>query len=154
MIINDGYSLLDVMDNDSQTMYELHQALYVRQHQFRKSVCKIMDPIGVEPSTLLYLKELQIEEKHRGHGVGLLAMNSLIEEMHSHCPLVVLQAYPLQDNDDEDVRDSTEIQKGQNKLMRHYRKIGFRKVHDNYMAVHGWEIRDLAALFPENICSM
>jgi hypothetical protein len=131
----EGQSVFDVMDahetaSNYMELYDFDTA------EFGDSVQSLFGD-GILTANLLILDKLAIEPKHRGRGLGLLALSRVIDVFGPSCDLVVCQPYPMQfGGAAEDPEWMTRFgagldddeKRGIARLAKHWQKLGFRQI--------------------------
>lgn len=92
-----------------------------RTGMFKPSIARLA---GVDIAPLLVLGHLTVQPEHRGHGLGLSAMQVACDRLGIGCPLAALKAFPTQWEGRVEEGPS-EFRRDQTKLIRYYRRGGF-----------------------------
>lgn len=96
-----------------------------------------------EFSSLFVLDRLEIKPEFRGKGLGLIAINLLIERLGVCCRLAALKAYPLQfearrpsDTDSSDYAEfSMDKDEALASLKAYYSRAGFESYRDKHVMI-------------------
>jgi GNAT superfamily N-acetyltransferase len=86
------------------------------------------EPETTPCDSLVYIDELVVEPKYRGHRIGTEMMKRMSEVVDLNNALVALKAYPITDEETEE--RSPELKK---QLKHFYSKLGFHHSGEHYM---------------------
>jgi hypothetical protein len=97
---------------------------------------KVLRLTKVEMSGLLILNRIEIEEKFRGRALGLQAIQLVCDRFQNWCQVAALKAFPLQwEGKVEGQKDKEGLLRDQAKLVRHYRRAGFKSFNRDGLMV-------------------
>ncbi|KJX93817.1 hypothetical protein TI39_contig4250g00005 [Zymoseptoria brevis] len=74
-----GEDIWDIMDNHSEALACVYKGLW-DQHG---NSTAMLQGVKCDPMNLLYIDEVLLEAPYRGYGIGLLALNAVIESLSS-----------------------------------------------------------------------
>lgn len=131
-----GESLFDVCDAHSQSMHELHTALYGREgYTFRDCIVSDFDAVSAD---CLVLDYVILNPRWRRLRLGLLAVRKLVDLLGGGCGLVVSEVLPIRHEVHRMLRvpprwlprhaSRQEAQVGTVRLRRYFRQAGFRRI--------------------------
>jgi hypothetical protein len=133
---NQGTSLLDVFDADSQPMCDLYAALFDPETDYFTEA--IIHQFGAIDSDLLVLDHVILNPRWRGLKLGLLAARKMIDLLGGGCGLVVSDIAPLHPDAYDILRvpkswlPRHETAQGRKravlKLRRYFRQMGFERI--------------------------
>lgn len=142
--LNDGVAAYDVFDTEATT-FDVFQSLYnFKTGSLLTRVERIaFGNFYVPRGGLLLLERLVVYPDHRGHGVGLLVLRTLLRHYRSFAGVAVMKPFPLQFEGDDDsgtglpeeiglpkelwnLKQFSESEvRATTKLRRYYSKLGF-----------------------------
>ncbi len=134
-----GDDTFGIMDADSQEMSDLHPHIFSKYAGvMTKALAKIYDPDGEDDmfcEPVLFVERIGVAIAHRGRGVGLLAMNALLDFYAGQCRIAICQPHPLTDEAEfrdaayyDPVRSATPKATQQRALQKLWSRAGFRKI--------------------------
>jgi GNAT superfamily N-acetyltransferase len=129
-----GIDLLNTADIVSSELSDLVVDFYDQQYyRFNPYVEGMLEPAHLN---LLSVEKIKIDEKYRGKGIGLAAIQRLIDLHSANCGLVCLRPFPLQYSGKVADFDPEVVAADTNKLSCYYTKAGFAPfVGSNYMVL-------------------
>jgi hypothetical protein len=133
-----GESLFDVCDSHSQSMLDVHHAVYDRESgAFREAVIDRFEAFA--SLDCLVVDYVLLHPKWRGLRLGLLAVRKLVDLLGGGCGLVVSEILPLNADASEfsalpegwipRQKDAEQHEKAVGKLWRYFRRMGFEKIN-------------------------
>src|ERR1039457_6962879 len=130
--MDDGFEWYDVLDSFSETAPYLE---LFEGDDWSDKVQEVCEPLG---NDLLILDRMEVKERYRGNGFGLMAANSCMRVFGSGCGLVALKPFPLQYeakvNPETKAHDPRAFQRDTMKLPRYGARLGF-KLRENGLMV-------------------
>jgi hypothetical protein len=81
---------------------------------------------------VLYVEKIQLNPTHRGKGVGLMAMNALLDYFKSHATLAFCKPCPIRKPENPEYFDpksaKVPVRSATAALQRYWSKAGYRKL--------------------------
>jgi GNAT superfamily N-acetyltransferase len=91
-----GESLFEAMDSISDAAMECYEALFDPDtNEWSDSVQELYSGGPISPD-LLFIDRVELDERHRGKGIGRAVVKEIIETFGLHCGLVVCKPFALQ----------------------------------------------------------
>src|ERR1019366_2126853 len=131
--MDDGIEWYEVLDSFSETApyMELFEG-----DDWSDQVQEVCEPLG---NDLLILDRMEVKERYRGNGFGLMAANSCMRVFGSGCGLVALKPFPLQYeakvNPETKAHDPRAFQRDKMKLTRYWARLGFKLLEKGGMVI-------------------
>lgn len=130
--MDDGFEWYEVLDSFSETApyMELFEG-----DDWSDQVQEVCEPLG---NDLLILDRMEVKERYRGNGFGLMAANSCMRAFGSGCGVVALKPFPLQyeskfNPEAEAAHDPRAFQRAKMKLTRYWARLGFKLLENGLM---------------------
>lgn len=144
--VNEGISLLEVLDSFDHTMEYYDPIFGGNDPDFGDQLLKVLDH-DISGSNLLILDRLEILPKFRGKGLGLSIMREMMKRFSAGAAVVAIKPFPLQcelePHRDEAKKWRSEMglshlpqneRLATKKLCDYYSKLGFRRLkHKPFM---------------------
>lgn len=116
-------SLFDVCDGRSQELYDYYEAL------FNTTTDEYLEQFALGSfGDLLIVYGVEIDQKHRGLNLGLLAMLQAIRVFGGGCALAAIKPFPLQFSSNVTEKNKLEFLRAQKKLRAYWTRLGFAQV--------------------------
>lgn len=121
----DGADLFSIFDQ-SQEIMDLKETLYdFGFTDFTAGIQKAF-PEAFGHEDILLFRDIEVLPFARGQRVGLSALHRVARDLDSGCSLVVIDPRPRHPSN----AASEDTDEGNEKLLRHFRGLGFRKIGD------------------------
>lgn len=142
-IFEDGRSVFTVADAHSHYILEaLSQILDPKTEEVRDDVQKVFN-YTIDLGDILFLDTITILPQHRGEGVGLAAMQRLLDLCCAGCSCAVLKPFPMQHHAEFRRKEKPEPamrydlfvkgrEAGRKRIARYWERLGFRKLPNSY----------------------
>lgn len=131
--MNGGVGWYDVLDSFSETAPYME---LIERDDWSDQVQEVCEPLG---NDLLILDRMEVKERYRGNGFGLMAANSCMRAFGSGCGLVALKPFPLQYeakvNPETKAHDPRAFQRDKMKLTRYWARLGFKLLENGLMVM-------------------
>jgi len=124
-IVEDEY-LFDIFDSEGTTL-EYYDLYNFKRGYFKKAVTSAACELSIWNPNLLILDGLFVKPRHRGHGVGLLALKALIHRLGAGVGLVAMKPFPLECGSVHQY-DPVAHAKATAKLRKYCSRVGFVRV--------------------------
>ncbi len=118
--------LFDIFDSEGTTL-EYYDLYNFKRGYFKKTVTSAACELSIWNPNLLILDGLFVEPRHRGHGVGLLALKALIHRLGAGVGLVAMKPFPLECGSVHQY-DPVAHAKATAKLRKYYSRLNFVRV--------------------------
>ena len=132
--MDDGIEWYEVLDSFSETApyMELFEG-----DDWSDQVQEVCEPLG---NDLLILDRMEVKERYRGNGFGLMAANSCRRAFGPGCGVVALKPFPLQyeskfNPETEAAHDPRAFQRDKIKLTRYWARLGFKLLENELMVM-------------------
>jgi GNAT superfamily N-acetyltransferase len=139
-VINDGESLLEVMDCDSAELCEMYEDLVGEgTAEWKDSVRELLDENRAMYPHFMLIELIELKPQYRGRGIGPEVMLRLIQTLGSSCDLIACKPFPLQysgwEGKPDKVKMDTEAERARKiawfKVQGIWEKTGFVPVADS-----------------------
>jgi len=151
--IDNRFPLVEIFDSDTKFADIAKYIFDIEQADFSEEINAFYDNVYTS-SDICMIRRIELVASHRGNGIGAQILNDIFNRFSSSCGLFVLEAYPLQFNQDSvSTYDSNAIEwakkldfdslspdfeKSFYKLKAFYQKAGFHHIEgfDEWMFVN------------------
>ncbi len=91
-----GETLCDAMDSINDSTMECYEAVFDPDTDEWSEPIQEMYSGGPMSADMLFIDMIELDEKHRGKGIGRAVVEQIIDTFGLHCGLVVCKPFPLQ----------------------------------------------------------
>ncbi|WP_003542062.1 GNAT family N-acetyltransferase [Desulfotomaculum nigrificans] len=118
--IKNGEDIFPILDDIDQEYYDLYKALSV---YFGKN----------NIPNFLYLHRITVKEQYRSNGIASAVTERIEHYFKNKAKIAIVKPWPLGID-----HDSEEFKKMQKKMVKHYQKLGYKKISDGFMVKYFW----------------
>ena len=101
-VANESVRLFEAMDSIDDAVHECYAAIFdPKTGDWSQQVDGLFED-GLINRDVLFIAKLELDQPHRGKGIGAKVVRETLATFGSHCGLVACKPFPLQHNNWED----------------------------------------------------
>jgi GNAT superfamily N-acetyltransferase len=124
LAINEGYPLDEVIDREEYTSQIGEDIFDLETNDLKEDIQEFYD-YGLGHNDICLLARIEIQESHRGKGIGRKVIKDVYNRFNTSCGLFVVQAFPLQ-------FEKKSKNEGQGELSKWSKKMKLSSLENDY----------------------